>query len=180
MKNLILIFAIAFLFNSCDKDLFQGNDQLPAATQTGARTVGCLVNGKVFLPHKEGINSPINCFYQPDENGDYYFNITCADFRKSTPIGFSVQNRKSNLVAGNTYILNKNLINNGDFEGGGGNYDIGVDNRYFTNNLMTGELKITKVDLTKGIISGTFWFDAVNDKGEKVEIREGRFDWGFN
>jgi hypothetical protein len=26
------------------------------------------------------------------------------------------------------------------------------------------------------ILSGTFWFDAVNDIDEKVEIRDGRFD----
>ena len=29
------------------------------------------------------------------------------------------------------------------------------------------------------IQSGTFWFDAVNEKGKKVEIREGRFDMHF-
>ncbi|MFT2008041.1 hypothetical protein ACMA1I_05140 [Pontibacter sp. 13R65] len=25
-------------------------------------------------------------------------------------------------------------------------------------------------------IPGTFWFDAVDDQGEKVEVRESRFD----
>lgn len=33
--------------------------------------------------------------------------------------------------------------------------------------------------MSKSIIAGTFWFDAINDKGEKVQIREGRFDWQY-
>ncbi|MEJ7676398.1 MAG: hypothetical protein WKG06_00655 [Segetibacter sp.] len=32
---------------------------------------------------------------------------------------------------------------------------------------MQGELKITKLDETNRIVSGTFWFDAVNKNGEK-------------
>ena len=180
MKNLLLIFAIAFLFYGCDKDLFQGSDQLPATTQTGARTVGCLVNGKVLIPHKEGIGSPVNCFYQPDENVDYYFTMAFSDMRGNSSVGVQISNRKSELILNKIYILNKNRIDNLDYKGSGGSYDTDVRNYFYTNNITTGELKITKIDLTKGIIAGTFWFDAVNSKGEKVEIREGRFEWGFN
>ena len=39
--------------------------------------------------------------------------------------------------------------------------------------------QIVRVDKEKNIISGTFWFDAVNEQGKKVEIREGRFDMVF-
>ena len=34
---------------SCKKDK-QNQDQLPPATQTGANTFACLINGKVFIP----------------------------------------------------------------------------------------------------------------------------------
>ncbi len=44
---------------------------------------------------------------------------------------------------------------------------------------LTGELRITKLDHQKRIVAGTFWFDAVNSAGEKVEVREGRFDMRF-
>ena len=47
---------------------------------------------------------------------------------------------------------------------------------YITNNIITGELIIKKFDTLNQIASGTFWFDAVNANGQKVEIREGRFD----
>ena len=54
--------------------------------------------------------------------------------------------------------------------------NLGDINRYYTNAINSGELNITKLDESKKIISGTFWFDAVNKTGEKVEVREGRFD----
>ncbi|MGC8751863.1 DUF6252 family protein [Hydrotalea sp.] len=49
-------------------------------------------------------------------------------------------------------------------------------NIYSTNHFVTGELNIKKLDTVNQIVSGTFWFDAVNANGQKVQIREGRFD----
>jgi hypothetical protein len=43
-----------------------------------------------------------------------------------------------------------------------------------------GEFTITKLDTANYIIAGTFWFDAVSEEGEVVEIREGRFDIDYN
>ncbi|MNE11984.1 hypothetical protein D3C80_1047640 [compost metagenome] len=50
---------------------------------------------------------------------------------------------------------------------------------YSTNSTVTGELKIIKMDKEKQIVSGTFWFDAISSEGEKVEIRDGRFDMKY-
>jgi hypothetical protein len=51
--------------------------------------------------------------------------------------------------------------------------------QYTTNQIQKGELIITKFDDANQIMSGTFWFDAVNKDGVKVEVREGRFDVHF-
>ncbi len=40
-------------------------------------------------------------------------------------------------------------------------------------------MSITKLDFENHIVSGTFWFDAINEDGKLVEIREGRFDMNF-
>jgi flagellar basal body rod protein FlgG len=56
--------------------------------------------------------------------------------------------------------------------------DIG-DLRYKTTSTITGELKITNHNFDKAILSGTFWFDAINSKGEKIQVREGRFDMEY-
>ena len=45
--------------------------------------------------------------------------------------------------------------------------------------IQKGELIITKFDDVNQIMSGTFWFDAINKDGVKVEVREGRFDVHF-
>ncbi|WP_310558993.1 hypothetical protein, partial [Flavobacterium sp.] len=180
MKNLISILIISTFLSCCSKDTnVIGNpasDQLPPETQTGANTVGCLVNGKVFLPKAEGINPEVNCFYQL-VNGEYFFGMAFFDLTNSSSPGVMIQNRKSALIVGQTYILNKNINDNGNFTGSGGNYDPNPSNRFFTNIINSGELKITKLDPANSIISGIFWFDAENAKGEKVQIRQGRFDW---
>lgn len=180
MKNLLLLFTLILTLSCCNKDdnPFSGKDQLPAETQTGANTVGCLVNGEVFLSHAEGINPEVNCFYQFIDN-EFFFSMNFADLRGSSNERVVIQTGRLNLQAGQTYILNKNTIEDGDFTGGSGVYSLSSSNRYYTNTIKTGELKITRVDLSNSIISGTFWFDAINSAGETVQIRSGRFDWNY-
>jgi hypothetical protein len=179
MKKLILLLTLTLTLSCCNKDdnPFSSKDQLPAETQTGANTVGCLVNGKVYLPSQRGLNSPVNCFYQLD-NGEFFFSIAFADDKNYGP-DVSVGTSKTNLMVGQTYVLNKNPMDNGDYTGGGGAYRQSSLNKYYTNTIKTGELKITRLDLSNSIISGTFWFDAVNSAGETIQIRSGRFDWNY-
>jgi|TARA_B110001469_G_scaffold126963_1_gene146095 hypothetical protein len=179
MKKLFLLLTITLTLSCCNKDDDDDNQSLPSATQTGTNTVGCLVNGQVFLPHQEGINAPVNCFYQYD-NGEFYFTMNFADLRGTTNERVVLQTAQIDLQENQTYILDKNSVDDGfDFIGAGGVYSLSVSNRYYTNTIQTGELTITRNDLSNSIISGTFWFDAKNEAGETVEIREGRFDWNY-
>jgi len=177
MKKLLFLLTAIALLSSCDKDgqIFASKDKLPPETQAGANTVGCLVNGKVFLPHQEGILSPVNCYYQ-FVKGAYYFSMSYGDMRGNDIKEISLFNSKMELQIGQTYPLNQGY--NPDI-GGGARYYTDLNDKFVTNSVNFGELKITRIDLSKSIVSGTFWFDAVNSKGEKVEIREGRFDWNY-
>ncbi|EKT4499498.1 hypothetical protein ABF176_001868 [Flavobacterium psychrophilum] len=179
MKNLILLLTLTLTLSCCNKDdkPFPGKGQLPAETQTGANTVGCLINGDVYLPSQSGINSPVNCQYEYINN-EFFFIMSFSDDKNSGP-NISVQTLRINLSQGETYLLNKNSIDDGDFTGGGGAYRLSSIKKYYTNTIKTGELKITRVDLSNSIISGTFWFDAINSAGETVQIRSGRFDWNY-
>ena len=181
MKKIHLLFFFLFFasfFSSCNDDSnpFNGNDQLPAITQTGVNTVGCLVNGKVFLPKQEGINPPVNCFYQLVD-GEFYFSLDLSDLRGSTNKTVNIFTSKIQLEVGVDYILNK--PDDPSLYGAGGEYRLGQADQYNTNNVKIGLLKLSKIDLQNSIISGTFWFDAINSNGEVVEIREGRFDWNY-
>ena len=178
MKKTLSILVFTFLLSSCNKDsLFSGKDQLPAETQSGENTAGCLINGEVFIPHQRGLLSSLFCDYD-FLDGKYYFNLNFSDQRGGYVKTIAVQTRTIDLQIGEIYVLNKKTIDNGDFIGGGGVYDINLANIFYTNSIKTGELKITRLDYITGrrIISGTFWFDAVNASGETVEIRQGRFD----
>jgi hypothetical protein len=178
MKHFFLLLLTTITLSCCSSDDNNNNgDQLPPETQTGANTVGCLINGQVYLPSQSGINSPINCQYEYINN-EFFFIMSFSDDKNSGP-NVSVQTLRINLSQGETYILNKNSIDNGDFTGGGGAYRLSSSNKYYTNAIKKGELKITRVDLSNSIISGTFWFDAINSNGEIVQIRSGRFDWNY-
>ncbi len=49
MKTLLSAFVLLIVLFSCKKD-----DLLPAATQNGANTFGCKVNGKTWIPDGGG------------------------------------------------------------------------------------------------------------------------------
>ena len=78
MKNILIISTLLFVtfFLSCcnnddDKPIAE-IDKLPPATQTGANTFGCLLDGKAFLPGN--YPNATNCFYQLVD-GEYYFSF---------------------------------------------------------------------------------------------------------
>lgn len=60
-------------------------------------------------------------------------------------------------------------------------YDLVEGYESYTNGTTyKGEFTITKLDLEKQIISGTFWFDVKDPKtNETRKVRDGRFDMVF-
>jgi len=45
--------------------------------------------------------------------------------------------------------------------------------------LYAGELWVKKLDTINQIVSGTFWFNAVNSNNDTIKITEGRFDMRY-
>jgi hypothetical protein len=70
--SIILLLLTSFALSGCNKDdnNCQGVECLPPATQTGAGTFGCLVNGVPYVDN----SGFFNCFYQMVD-GEYYFGI---------------------------------------------------------------------------------------------------------
>ncbi len=175
MRNLLILFVFLTFLNSCDKDDNPKTalEQLPALTSTGANTAGCLVNGEAFLP-KGNLPAPLFCQYTDQK----HFSIAINEKISNTIRTVNVASLNETLEVNKVYHL-KEYGENSKF----GEYAVFSedfsDNLYQTNSIVKGELKITNHDYKKATISGTFWFDAVNDKGEKVEVREGRFDMEY-
>ncbi|MDR2206325.1 MAG: hypothetical protein LBE36_09270 [Flavobacteriaceae bacterium] len=178
MKNLLIILSTLLLLGCKDDDENSSNPaQLPPATQTGKNTAGCLVNGKVLLPRGQAIDGPpiLTSHYQYLDGG-YHFGLGINDnITKGFP-GIFIGSHNISFEEGHTYQFSENLWDDTQIFSTASyvNFDVG---HFLTKGDYTGELKITHLDTINYIISGTFWFDAVDDiSGKKVEVREGRFD----
>lgn len=174
-KHLLIVTVIFFLLVSgCSKDDDRAPiDKLPPATQTGANTFGCLVNGKAFID----ADNLFNCYYQYVDGG-YYFGIQ-GENTGFNPSSISIRTNNRTISENEILLFSTDELGNA------------CASAYFrisevfgefarTNLIYTGELTITKMDQDTHIVSGTFWFDVQHPvTGETVEIREGRFDTRF-
>ena len=175
MKKLIL-FTLLFtsLLSCCDKDDNEANEVLPPATQTGAGTFACKINGQSFIDTSGGY---FNCFYQLID-GKYFFGIQGKD-KVGTQTSVTIGTTAKTVSEGETLQLLRNINGNA---WAGGRFKLNINSSEFSNTdeNYTGELTITKLDFTNHIVSGTFWFNIKNPyTNETVEIREGRFDTLF-
>ncbi len=75
MKKLLLLITITLTLSCCNNDDDNNTETLPPATQTGAGTFACYVNGTSYIDTSGGY---FNCFYQLVD-GEYYFGIQGRD-----------------------------------------------------------------------------------------------------
>ncbi len=62
----ILLLAALLGLSQCKKKDPDPVDQLPPATQTGANTFGCLVNGQAWTPNGNDSTSNYTVYYDPN------------------------------------------------------------------------------------------------------------------
>lgn len=174
MKKLFFI-ALAFcLFasGSCEKE--DEKKQLPPITQNGAGTFGCLVNGEVWVAKSRLFGSPIGASNNQWEDKRWVINGAAENS------GISIHVCKDSVLKGES-----TLKGSFEFEDNCSNGMIYLEQNtpqtasFQTSNKDTGKVYISRFDAANQIISGTFYFDVVNSTGEKIEIRDGRFDVKF-
>jgi len=185
MKNrlkLLLLFlaAVICIAPSCKKSNPAPVDplsQLPPATQTGANTFGCLVNGQAFLPSSNFSSgqTPYQCNYIYT-NGGYNFFVEGSNQAGSNYI--------SEISLGTVLLpIHENqTLNLEDYNVSGkacGAYDIILRDSYTTKSNVKGQLYISKLDSINQIVAGTFFFNAVNSNGDTVHVTNGRFDMKY-
>ena len=152
---------------ACKTDALSPKEELPAATQKGLNTFGCLVNGEVWVP-RGSINPSISkfTFYYDDE----LLNIAATRTIGSKDIRQTMFLRVKDMADKGNYMLS-------NFEPGGGGYsDINLSCYYETNSTQTGTLTITKLDTTNHIIAGTFAFTVWTEECDTIRVTDGRFD----
>jgi hypothetical protein len=120
----LIFFCFALVNFTCKKHSVNPVDTLPPATQTGANTFGCLINGKAFTPGGSSFSGPnLTATYEYLISGTpngYSFNVGAGDLRNTcnvTGIGFGFDSLSINT---GTYPLH--LRKNGQ---GGGDIRLG-------------------------------------------------------
>jgi len=173
VKNLFLLLFITTFLSGCKSD--DNNHTLPPATQTGAGTFACYVNGKAFIDK----GGPPHAYYQLVDGG-YYFHIS-GEVEKKINGFWTIDIATFNMIISEkeTFLLTR--YEEGNVWGGGAFSIPNITYKVLTTDSeYTGELTITKLDFEKNIVSGTFWFDLQHPvTGERIEIRKGRFDTLF-
>lgn len=175
MKNLLFLGLLILSFLSC-KERDADPNVLPPATQTGANTAGCLVDGKVWVATTK-YQSTLGGAGTFCENTGEYYKVQLDLRNVSDESRIFIQLNKQNLEIGKIYDLPILMDDNNKIGASFNN-----NNRTFFSSSpnYTGKIKITRLDIPNNIVSGTFEFKAVDNEGNVVTVTDGRFDKKFD
>ncbi len=176
--KLILILCLIGLTN-CEVSSVDTDD--PNYVFDGRGGIKCKVDGKLIKPKVSfsGTGLAADVEFISWNNEEYLSLSFLNDGESPDFISQSVRMKIIDVVpesiqVGNIYTLeNEDNWNYGKYSYGG------IDFNYSTNDLNTGELEVVFHDLENRILGGTFHYDAIDENGIIVEIREGEFDMKY-
>jgi len=186
MKNYFLLATLLGLSQCQKKDAppAKPEDQLPPATQTGAGTFGCLLNGQPWTP--KGFNGSPNILvtYDPTYKGGS-LSITAYRYPTDAQQAQYIKFGGDQLNKPGTYTLattnnpapsstNGVLFADGNIASPCNMYQVGIGTTQ-----TAGQFTITRLDLTNRIVSGTFNFTLSQASCTSIQLAEGRFDSQF-
>ncbi|MDO7850736.1 DUF6252 family protein [Hymenobacter convexus] len=151
--------------------------QLPPATQTGANTFGCLVNGQPYTPGGGSNGTPSYAvIYDPGYQGG---SLDVRTYRY--PDAQSLKKQRLSLGGININHAGVYLIGASPDTGAGftDEYRTSPCDTYRSdqaNGYSKGSITITRLDLQAGIISGTFAFTLAQPGCDTIKVTQGRFD----
>ncbi|MBP1841745.1 hypothetical protein [Formosa algae] len=172
-KKLIFILSI-LIFISCDTASVDLDDENYVFDGRGG--VKCKVNDNLLKPSV--VTSP--------GARSVWFSLAEYDDLNRMYLSFSNRGQSPDFIdqfvtieitgISTTTSMVGNIYNLGD-EPNQGEYSIDTASSvYKTNEIYFGTLEILYHDIDNFILGGRFEFDAVNEDGEIIEIREGEFD----
>ena len=171
MKTYPLLLVALLGLSQCQKKSDPSpEEQLPPATQTGANTFGCLVNGQAWTPQGYNGSSNYSVVYDPNyANGT--LNISVYRYTGNESSKQIITIYSDSLRTTGNYPLVKNGRQEALFK------DRATGCEFFGGTYYRrGNLTITRLDLRAGIISGTFDFVLAKPGCDSVRVTQGRFD----
>lgn len=185
LKLFALLFYIGII--SCTKNKCTDEVcQLPQFTQTGAQKMGCLINGRGWIPDTRDNGSiprlkPVSVSFNASRQLVFSF------YRQREPDDQSMVIYIKNFSGVGFYEINK--ISDFAFPGYTGSLDAycyfddrKANKQYITNPAYTGSVNVVYYDTASRIVSGTFQFKAQNMNGtqDSIIVTDGRFDCKIN
>ena len=179
MKTKLLLYPALLLLTQCSKCKNDPapNDpasQLPPATQTGANTFGCLVNGQPYTPKGNTGASNFGVTYDPSFRGGAIvietYRVEGGGLTKFLSIDATPVNTSGNYSLNLSTGLGEVLYSSGGPSPCGFMYD----SRDVTYRKAT--LIITRFDVNGRVIAGTFDAIIARTGCDTLKITQGRFD----
>ena len=191
-----MLLALMLKSTKCEKNNPEPNEPkeltLPPATQIGANTFGCKLNGHVYVP-KGTIGGPGIGYkrYHQSEGKLRISTRNVHDFGAKT-----ISNYKGGFktlwidlfVTSGVYTAgqysgfqNTQLGIPFHFAVANDSIDPNVGYEYWVDSTKTNSINITRLDLQNFIVSGTFEFTVIHDDiyqvgHDTIKVTEGRFD----
>lgn len=173
MKKLLLLCLPLLFIISCKKEV----EELPPATQTGAKTFGAKVNGNFWIPQGFGPFPASNLLEARKLGPNFYIN---ARNFVASPNETEFEFFLKDVTGPGTYQLNTTL--GGRSTAASYGYyvkrKLSPISEWLTSATYSGSVTITFLDITNNILSGTFQFTAADIFGTDapITVTEGRFD----
>ncbi|WP_301162001.1 DUF6252 family protein [uncultured Winogradskyella sp.] len=176
-KTIYILSLIIITLYSCSSDDNDNN----AFDGTGG--IKCKVDGKLIesVITFGGIITLADVRFTSGNNEEYLIvELTDSgefpDFIRQSVSMTIIDMVPESVQVGDIYILdNEQNSNYGKYE----ELLAGTFYNYSTNDENVGELEIVFHDLENRILAGTFEYNAINENGVIVEIREGEFDMQY-
>ncbi len=174
MKRYLLL-ALQLGLLACKKDAAPAPaEQLPPATQTGAGTFGCLLNGQPWTPSGYDGRPNFILTYDSGYHGGA-LQIKCYHYTSGSTF--------QSIIFGAVNIAQIGIYPFSTPDNGISYFDTSLTapcnlQSYSTpGTYRTGSLTLTRFDLKAGIVSGTFNFKLYQPGCDTIKITQGRFDY---
>ncbi|GAA4352517.1 hypothetical protein GCM10023185_12300 [Hymenobacter saemangeumensis] len=175
MKHAYYCLALSVvLLSACGKEDPDPVDQLPPATQTGANTFGCLVNGQPWTPRGNNGTSNYTVSYDIFPDGGL-LEIVAYRIYGTGPDDFqslSLWTKELHGIGTRSFQNTQNSIARFNEQ----RRNCVWRSRDSTTTYRRGQLTITRLDLQAGVVSGTFAFTMYKPGCDSIRVTEGRFD----